>query len=227
MAKALKVSMALAAMLIATPAQAITVNVVNEDFFASPTFPNPPSVDIGPYAPFATAPDLVNPSGAVNEGVAGTTGIRRSPWELTKSGATEFGNSGLYTSVQAGGYGEMIFDSLKSTLYMAWGSPDTYNTLTFYNSVLNESASITSTALANFTAFPSHGVNFVTILVSGGFDKISWGATSQAFEFANVLVRGRAGDSVPAPVPLPAGLLLLMSGLVGLGFLGRSRAKAA
>jgi hypothetical protein len=227
MAHALRLSMALAAIIAATPANAITVSVVDEDFYASPTFPNPPSVDISPYAPFLTAPDLVNTTGVVNEGVAGSTGTMRSPWQLTKSGATEFGDTGLYTSVQGGAYGEMIFDSLKSTLRMAWGSPDYYNTLTFYNDVLGESQSITSTALANFTAFPSHGVNFVTIFVLGGFDRISWASTSEAFEFANVLVRGGPGDLTPAPVPLPAGLMLLLSGLMGLGFLGRARAKAA
>ena len=35
----------------------------------------------------------------------------------------------------------------------------------------------------------------------------------------------RTGDA--PPVPLPAGLILLLSGLAGIGYLGRSRAKAA
>ena len=32
-------------------------------------------------------------------------------------------------------------------------------------------------------------------------------------------------NSTPAPIPLPAGLLLFMGGLAGIGFLGRMKAK--
>lgn len=229
MSKALRFCIALASMLIVTPAMAMTITISNEDFFVG-TFPA--NVDITPYSPDATAPDLTNIVGTVQEGVAGTVGgqpqgsNRRSPWQYTNDGVINFSNTGLYTAVQDDSSGDLVLPSLKSTLQFAWGSPDAFNTITFFNSVTLESASMIGTNLANFTVAPSIGVNFVTLFVLGGFDKVTFSTTRDAFEIANLHWFGGPNDLGPV-VPLPAGLILLLSGLMGLGFLGRSRAKIA
>lgn len=226
MAKALKLSIALSAMLFVSQANAATVFVADEEFFFGAAGN---SVDIAPYAPFADAPNL-NPTNLVVEGITGSIdGTYRSPWQWTKTGAIENEAGGKYTSVQANGSGDLIFDTLKDTLMLAWGSPDSYNILQFFNDddLVNPFASITGADIAHTLSGTSIGVNFVTLVILDGFFNkvrfISDGAN--AFEFANVVATG-PNDADPV-VPLPAGLILLLSGLAGLGFLGRARTKIA
>lgn len=225
MSKALGLSIALSAVLFVSQANAATVSVVNEDFFEGTDVS---SVNITPYAPFLTAPDLVNVSGSVNEGVTGSVvNERRSPWQWTRTGATQNEATGLYTSVQADSSGDLVFDTLMDTLQLAWGSPDGYNELQFFNGVTLV-ASITGAALQTSAVNPpSIGVNFVTLFLGADlFNTVKFFSHgSNAFEFANVVATGPRDDD--PIVPLPAGLILLLSGLGGLGFLSRARAKTA
>lgn len=227
MANSLKLSLALSAMLFASQANAATVNVADQDFFEGTSVS---SVNIAPYAPFATAPDL-NPAVSVTESVTGSVdGVRRSPWQWTRTGATENEAGGLYTAVQANGSGDLVFNTLMDTLQLAWGSPDSYNILQFFNGA-TLIASITGAQIQQSVGSPSIGVNFVTLVLSAGqsdnglFDMVRFlSPGANAFEFANVVA---SNSNEIDPIPLPAGLLLLLSGLGGLGFLGRARAKSA
>lgn len=230
MSKALKLSIALSALLFVSQANAATVNVSN-DFYEGTAGGGLNSVNIAPYAPFATAPDL-NPAVSVTESVTGSVdGVRRSPWQWTRTGATQNEAGGLYTAVQANGSGDLVFNTLKNTLQLAWGSPDSYNILEFFNGA-TLIASITGANIQQSVGLPSIGVNFVTLFLiagqsdSGLFNMVRFRSPgANAFEFANVLATG-PNDNNPI-VPLPAGLILLLSGLCGLGFLSRARAKSA
>ena len=85
-------------------------------------------------------------------------------------------------------------------------------------------ASITGSLIASGAGF---GLDFVTLSLSEGdfFDTVTFlSHGSNAFEFANV--RWSPNDLVPE-VPIPAGMMLLLSGLTGLGFLARRRSKVA
>ena len=107
-------------------------------------------------------------------------------------------------------------------LSLVWGSPDSYNEIQFY-SLGSLVASITGSSITGGIAL---GVDFVTLsLIGGVFDTVTFLSHGQnAFEFANI--RWSPNDLVPE-VPLPAGMMLLLSGLTGLGFLARRRSKVA
>ena len=102
----------------------------------------------------------------------------------------------------------------QATLSFLWGSVDNYNILKLYNNgslvatILNTDISPSPTNAAG------RGASYVTI--SGvTFDEIRFSADTNAFEFSNLS---------STPVPLPAAAWLLLSGLAGLGFVGRRKA---
>lgn len=213
MSKGLKLSIALAAMLIATPAMAVTVT--SDDVLDSPGASIDPTSASANYRPDLLGNDF-----------NGTAPEARSPWEDTAYENT----TGLYDSVSAGGYAIFDFGSTVLTgLSIMWGSPDSYNRLTLFDSAGAVVYTLDGPSLPNlvgpFAGFPI-GFEFVNIVISDIlFSKIRLDSfNSDAFEFANFQVIEQ--NNAPT-VPLPAGLLLLLSGLGGLGFLGRARAKTA
>lgn len=224
MAHALRLSIALAATLVSAQANAATLTTIFNDYYVG-TSGSPVTV---PQAPDAVAPVLVNTTGAVASHI-GTAPGYKSPWQFTQSaGGTLYEPIGPFTAVQASSSGEILFGTAKDTLQLAWGSPDTYNTIEFWLGAVHQTLyDVTGLDLTppDTLLVDGSGVNFVTLFVLAGFDKVVFKTSIHAFELANVRAPGR-NDGIP-DIPLPAGLILLLSGLTGLGFLGRVRAKAA
>ncbi|MEO0487813.1 MAG: VPLPA-CTERM sorting domain-containing protein [Pseudomonadota bacterium] len=102
---------------------------------------------------------------------------------------------------------EYLFGSAQTGFSLLWGSIDFYNSIELYSG-----GSIVETIVPGATViapgsqdpnFPAAGDHFV--VVSGtSFDRAVFGTTQSAFEFANL-----SFDA--APVPLPAGIWLLLS----------------
>jgi hypothetical protein len=165
--------------------------------------------------------------------------IYRSPFENANSGPGATYNSSNggyylpgaynlpYTSVQGGGSATYTFANPEKLLEVLWGSPGSYNTLTFYSGSTPE-ASITGSALDILT----YGHDDVVLDLSNDatFTSVTFASTTNAFEFADLAVSPGGPDSRFSPIPstpLPSTWLLMLSGLVGLGWMAHRRQSKA
>lgn len=112
----------------------------------------------------------------------------------------------------ADNHATLKFANDRSGFSFVWGSVDSYNSIEFFNGAAS-TLLLTSSVLA--AGFPTNlGAIFVTVsdIV---FDRIVFKSTNQEALEVGLF----------ASVPIPAGVLLLGSGLAGLGFLGWRRKR--
>ena len=126
------------------------------------------------------------------------------------------------TSVPEGGAPSPVtltYGSAQSAFNILWGSIDSYNTIEFFIGA-SSVFTYTGTQLAALLASGSSGPNFEDVALvnfsnfeNSGFDSVKFTSTLAAIEFA-----------LPAPIPLPAGGLLLLGALGSLTALRRRKA---
>jgi hypothetical protein len=184
----------LASITVSEQARAISYSIVQNDIVNFPTTSNGFST---PNFGGATM-DYVNTSLA---------NVYRSPWEGTSSDNLQ------YTSVRSGTAG---YNLIGNSLSFLWGSPDYYNTLTFWTGVGGTGASVSLTG--DLLGDPQHfGHHLVQILTSETFLSVTFGTdTIPAFEFANL---------VATTTPIPAALPLFATGVGLLGWFARRRKR--
>jgi len=206
--KKLFVSMAAAAALaFTTSANAVTIT--NEVFAG----------DVAQYQ----APDPTNPPAPVNfEQTSGTIANQTlSPYFFNSnySGTAEFWQYDVLSKASVGA-GSVTFNLQDpNVLVFLWGSPDDYNSITFYDGLGGTGSAVgsfTGASLACYGVSCTHtGFDLVTFNVAGALSMTLLDSGQAAFEFGF------------NPVPLPATLPLFASGLGALGIAGwRKRKKA-
>ena len=168
-----------------------------------------------PSSAFVTAPNSFS-----GNFIPSTTGsianVQRSPWgDSDTTHAYSVLSSG-------GGIGSATYNLGSSGFSFLWGSPDTYNVVTFW-SLANGTGSILGTFTGSNLTPPATGAgfDFITFGVdTGTIGSVVLNDTGQAaFEYANV-----------SATPLPSTWLMLLSGFAGFGFLayrGTKKSSAA
>ena len=174
------------------PAGAIGYTLVQNDTVTVQTFSN------GFYVP-----DFVVGSAQMDNVNSSSEGEYRSPWQSTAFDTLK------YTSVRDGVAG---YNLTGTSLSFFWGSPDPYNTLTFYTGLngTGDSISLTGLLVGDPQAIGHHLVHFLTDQV---FRSITIASSQPAFEFANLVT------------PIPAALPLFATGLGVMGWFARRRKR--
>jgi hypothetical protein len=147
-------------------------------------------------------------------------GVARSPFENFNA-IPGPGYGSAYISINIGS-ALYTFNTPENTLSIFWGSPDSYNTLSFY-----ASKDGTGTPLFSLTGssllIQTYGHDFVNFqTLDGFFNSVVLSSTDYSFEFTNL-----SASDPPTVTPLPAALPLFATGLLGLVLLGWRRKKKA
>jgi hypothetical protein len=203
MRKAIGVMFALAVMFAVSPAMALTVNY-----------------DVNPLAPGVQPTPL--PSSSTDVNVSGSL----ANTYLDLWAGTGCANSCPFNSVRGGGSATYVVAPLGeflTGLNMMWGTPDVSNITGTRNLIEFFLNGVSQGTLSGDVVATQVGLaGFITVLFSGvQFDSFVLTASQNAFEHAF----STNGYQDTPEVPLPASLLLLLSGLTGLGFMARSRVK--
>ncbi len=182
------------------------------------------TVTIGASAPTTALTSIFGPSlagtspgvwsGSFLTGTANTNIINRYLDPLAGNGYYAYAESGQTITAN--------FASGINSLNLLWGSPDTYNTITFYSGLnatgTSEAYSPGSGPLAGLTPTQTGGT-LVSFSTTSVWDSVTFYTSGNSFEFAATV------PGTPVFTPEPATVTLLGGGLlmVGVGALRRRK----
>ena len=170
---------------------------------------------------------LTNVSGTTAQDITGSaSGTDRSPFENLATPGSGAGTwaSNRYDAVQGNSSGYVNVDPTSMSMTMLWGSPDSYNTISFCTGA-GGGGSCTVGAYVPSVLPITYGHDLITFNADFAFASILFSSGQNALEFANLTVSPNNAQ----PAPLPAALPLFAGGLGVLGLLSwrRKRKSAA
>jgi hypothetical protein len=171
------------------------------------------TVTIGASAPTTAFNSIFGPSlTATTPGVwSGTYFTGTTNTTVVNQYVDPLAGSGYYAYAQSGNTVTANFAGGIDVLNMLWGTPDSYNTITFYSG-LNETGTAESytpgTGLLAGLAPSQSGGTIVTFATTGVWESVSFYSGGNTFEFAL---------GTPVTVPEPASLALMAGGLLAVG----------
>ena len=160
---------------------------------------------------------LVGLSGTVYNNIMGSSsGTDRSPFENNATPGSGVGTwaSNRYDAIQGNSSG-YVNVALSNTMTMLWGSPDTYNTISFCTGA-GGAGSCTVGAYVSGVLPVTYGHDLITFTTDFAFSSILFASGQNALEFADVST---------SLTPLPAALPLFAGGLGVMGLLARRRKR--
>lgn len=158
-----------------------------------------------------TTPAAAETTGAVAVSTTGSIlNVQADPWAGTPAAGI-----GTYTAVYGGGAAAYDLFAPTDNVSFVLGSPDRYNTLSFYSggTMIDAITGSAITAQANLDFMAA----YVTLTTASVFDRVVFSSSSNSFEYAFPDVY------VTAPVPVPAAGLLAIGGIGALAALRRRR----
>jgi hypothetical protein len=154
-------------------------NTVTVNF--NPTSGTPIGVALGSNPGNNAAPFLSGGNGA---GFGNGDGADTTPYLATGTGTVT-----------------LTFSSNQMYFGLLWGSVDSYNTLTFFNSINQNVGSITGQSVLNMPTGDQgeNGTVYVNINSTESFDRVELTSSANAFEFDNIAYNEANVASVPEP----------------------------
>jgi hypothetical protein len=210
-----------------------TQNIAN--FTAS----NPPPATFNPTPNASALTGVTGCSGTCSQSLTAATSVSnvdRDAYQNADGSYSPGGQSLVYSAIQGyptSGTSMASYNiGIATTVEILWGSPDTFNTLSFYSgepgaggTLLGSLTENTQTPIVandgNLNAPQGTGHDLVTFSMTGGtFDWLVFTTKQNAFEYAFVT------GSV-AKTPIPAAWPLFATGLGALGMFGWRRKRKA
>jgi len=174
------------------------------------------TVTIGASAPTTAFNSIFGPSlTATTPGVwSGTYFTGTANTSVINQYLDPLAGSGYYAYAQQGNTVSANFAGGIDLLSMLWGSPDSYNTITFYSGMNETGTSESYTPgmglLSGLTPTQTGG-SVVTFSTTGVWDSVTFYSAGNTFEFA-------LGTPVaPVSTPEPASIALMAGGLLAIG----------
>ena len=126
--------------------------------------------------------------------------------------ASPFSDTTSTYGVVQNGFAQYDFGTQFSKLSLVFGSPDSYNTISFLNGTsLVDTFDVATSGLSSLN-------NYVVTISANPFTSVQFGSSQAAFEFSNV--------QALSPVPLPPALPMFGAALLVVGGLGWRKRKA-
>lgn len=171
------------------------------------------TTDVMAYTGATAAPTSTTGTVVVNQVDTGST--NGWVWAVSAWAGTSEASTGLYNAILGSGTAEYVYDVAHTAFSIYWGTPDWYNTLSFYDALGAQVFSMSGTDVVSGAGGQNAMSYSVSITDLSPFTRVVLASGINSFEYAQA--------NAAAPIPLPMTALSLVAGLGALGLIARKR----